>query len=206
VFALNHRATPRFQFPAPLDDVRRAIRFIRYHADQYRIDPRRIGVLGGSSGGHLALLLGTMDGMGEPDDPDPVNRVSSSVQAVVAWYPPSDLGSIGDALRPQVDALLVGPSTTAPAMPVDAQIYRDASPITYVSVGDPPTLLVHGDADATVPFQQSVALIAVLERAGVESEFLHVPGGGHGPAALARAPNPPDYIGATVGWFNEHLR
>jgi acetyl esterase/lipase len=84
VFVVNHRATPRFQYPAPLEDVQRAVRFVRSNAATYRIDPDRIGAFGSSSGGHLVSLLGVLDGKGNPTDPDPINRISSKVQAVVA--------------------------------------------------------------------------------------------------------------------------
>lgn len=77
VFSLNHRATPRFRFPAPLEDVQRAVRFIRAHAKDYGIDAERLGAIGGSSGGHLVLLLGMLDGRGSESDPDPVNRLSA---------------------------------------------------------------------------------------------------------------------------------
>ena len=93
VFSLNHRATPRFQFPAPLEDVQRAVRFVRYHAAEYGIDPDRIGAVGGSSGGHLVSMLGVLDGHGDSDDPDPVNRVSAKVQTVVARAAPISHGS-----------------------------------------------------------------------------------------------------------------
>ena len=94
VFSLNHRATPRFRYPAPLADVQRAVRFIRFHAEVYGIDPERIGAIGGSSGGHLVSLLGVLDGDGNPDDPDPVNRVSAKVQTVVARAAPADMARL----------------------------------------------------------------------------------------------------------------
>ena len=76
VFVINHRAAPRFRFPAPLEDTRRAVRYVRAHAAEYQVDPSRIGAMGSSSGGHLAHLLGTMDDDGYPQDEDPVERQS----------------------------------------------------------------------------------------------------------------------------------
>ena len=102
VFSLNHRATPRFRYPAPLLDVQRTVRFIRYHAEEYGIDLDRIGAVGGSSGGMLVSLLGVLDGKGDPEDPDPINRVSAKVQVVVARAAPVDRtrmsNSVGGAL------------------------------------------------------------------------------------------------------------
>ena len=91
VFGINHRATPRFQYPAAVEDAQRAVRFVRHHAERFGIDPNRIGAMGGSSGGHLVSLLGTLDGAGDPDDPDPLNQESAKVQCVVARAVPADL-------------------------------------------------------------------------------------------------------------------
>lgn len=93
VFAINHRQAPRFRYPAPIEDAQRAVRFIRFHASDYGIATDRIGAWGSSSGGHIAELLGTMDGKGEASDSDPVNRLSAKVQTVVAVFAPSDFRS-----------------------------------------------------------------------------------------------------------------
>ena len=94
VFVINHRQSPRFRYPAPIEDAQRAVRFIRFHASSYGITSDRIGAWGSSSGGHLAELLGTMDGKGDASDSDPVNRLSAKVQAVVALFAHSDLTSL----------------------------------------------------------------------------------------------------------------
>jgi len=91
VFGINHRASPRFRHPAHLEDAQRAVRFVRHHADEYGIDPDRIGAMGGSSGGHLVSLLGVLDGKGMAEDASPVNRESAKVQVVVARAAPTDL-------------------------------------------------------------------------------------------------------------------
>jgi len=93
-FVINHRAAPRFRYPAPIEDAQRAVRFIRHNAAAYAIDGRRLGAWGASSGGHLAGLLGTLDGAGDPNDSDPVNRESAKVQAVVTLFPATDLASL----------------------------------------------------------------------------------------------------------------
>ena len=83
VFSVNHRAIPRFLYPAAIEDVQRAVRFIRHQAAQYGIDSDRIGAVGGSSGGYLVSMLGLLEGVGDPKDPDPINRERANVQCVV---------------------------------------------------------------------------------------------------------------------------
>ena len=209
VFSINHRAAPRFRHPAQLEDVQRAVRFVRFKASDYGINPARIGATGGSSGGHLVSLLGTLDGEGDPDDPSPINRESAKVQCVVARAAPVDL-----RLMPGTN--LFGFRQTIPREGnVEFRLLAEASPLTYVSSDDPPFLLLHGDADPTVPFEQSESMKAALSAAGVEVELLRVPGGGHGPrfsalvengGSIQREPtNPPDYVGAMINWFDRFL-
>src|SRR5439155_20332770 len=87
---------------------------------------------------------------------------------------------------------------------VEYRAYRDASPVTSVAKGAPPFFLMHGDADATVPFEQSEIMEKALHDAGAEVRLLRIPGGAHGPD-FPGAVNPPDYLGEMVGWFDDHL-
>ena len=87
----------------------------------------------------------------------------------------------------------------------EAQRYAEASPISHVSADDPPFLLIHGDADETVPFEQSELMLAALKKVKVPVELLRIPGGGHG-ATFRGAQNPPDYVGAMIRWFDQHLK
>ena len=205
VFALNHRATPRFRYPAPLEDVQRATRFIRAHAADYKINPDRIGAIGGSSGGHLVLLLGMLEGIGDTSDPDPINRVSAKVQVVVARAAPADLGRINTSDGQAALSLLMGARGSENTHTEEGRRYREASPLAFVTADDPPTLLLHGDADETVPFEQAGFLEASLTAVRVPSSVIRVPGGGHGPS-FPGARNPPDYLGAMVGWFDKYLK
>lgn len=205
LFAINHRAAPRFRYPAAVEDAQRAVRFVRHHAATYGIDPDRIGAYGGSSGGHLVSMLGVTDGNGHPDDESPINRHSSKVQAVVALYPATDLGAFasgpdGDKAAP---ASFVGTRPSRNPQSAEALLYAEASPVFHVSPDDPPVLLVHGDADTVVPFSQSELFQEALAKSGVIVDFIRVPGGGHGRAL--DVPNAPDYIGAMVEWFDQHL-
>jgi len=205
VFALNHRAAPQFHYPAAIDDVQRAIRFVRHHAQDYGIDPARIGGVGGSSGGHLIGLAGMLASPGNPADADPVNRESAALQAIVLRAPLLELRTI-DTVEgiAYVTSFMEAPPSQASA----AAAYAAASPIAHVTDHSPPTLLIHGDADALVPLRQSTAMEALLGKSGVPVKLLVIPGGVHG--ADFGSPTPradwPNYYGATVDWLNRYLR
>ncbi len=207
IFAVNHRAAPRFRYPAALEDVQRAVRYVRHHAARFGIDPERIGAAGGSSGGYLVSMLGVMDGTGSTDDPDPINRQSAKVQTVVARAANADLLNVPSsaAMISFLGMVLsVGPSTPPPTS-LEYRTFRDASPIHHVSRDDPPFLLMHGDADAIVAFKNSELMHQALRSAGVSVQLLRVAGGGHGPT-FAGATSPPDYLGEMVRWFDRYLR
>jgi acetyl esterase/lipase len=211
VFVINHRATPRFKYPAPIEDAQRAVRFIRHNATGYAIDAERIGAIGGSSGGHLVSLLGTLDGSGNPADADPVNNHSAKVQTVVAVYPAIDFlafetsnpwagGAISLLLGP------VNPSWKPPPLqdPDAITVYQQASPMSYLSSDDPPFLLIHGDADSVVPFSQSVLFQEGLQEENVEVRLIRVVGGDHGPGLIQE--NGPDHVSEILKWMDEHLK
>lgn len=207
VFTLSHRATPVFKYPAPVEDVQRAVRFIRHNAATYKIDPARIGGLGGSSGAHLISMLATLDGAGDAADRDPVNRHSAKLQCIAARAAPTDLPKMAGSAGAPLVALFVGavaPDGAAATSP-ELKIAAAASPVTYVTRDDPPVLLIHGDADRIVPFQQSEVMKAALGAAGVPAKLLRIPGADHGPE-FPGAKNPPDYKAEIVAWFNTHLR
>lgn len=204
VFALNHRQSPRFRYPAAIEDAQRAVRFVRHNAERLGINAARIGAAGGSSGGHLVCLLGSLHGRGDPEDQDAVNRESARVQCVVARAAPVDLvrmgtnplvaGFMGMIFRGEAD----GPYG------VEQQTYREASPLNYVDGSTPPTLLIAGTNDVVVPPEQTELMHAALDAAGVPNELLWIEGAGHGPE-FPGAVNPPNYLGAMVRWFDQHL-
>ena len=207
VFAITHRATPTFRYPAAVEDVQRAVRFIRHNAAKYGIDPTRIGGSGGSSGGHLVSMLGTMDGAGDPNDVDPVNREGAKLQCIVARAAPVDLSQMSPSNGGDALALFLGVAANQPRQKGSSE-YKTiwaASPINYVSPDDPPFLLVHGDADRTVPFHQSEMMEAALKKVGVPVKLIRIEGGDHGPT-FPGAKNPLDYKAEMVKWFNIYLR
>jgi acetyl esterase/lipase len=205
LFVVNHRNGPRFHYPAAVEDVQRAVRFIRYNSSAFGINPDRIGAVGYSSGAHLAALLGVLDDTGDADDADPVNRVSGRVQCVVAAATPADL----TLYRSPEWALFMGqlPAPTgASPDPIAVKAYRAASPVTHVSSSSAPMLLLHGDADATVPFAMAETMREAMEKAGAEVKLIRLPGGSHDFSGEADGrPDWPDFFTETVGWLDGHL-
>jgi acetyl esterase/lipase len=158
-------------WPEALEDLRAAVRWIRAHAAEYRVDPDRIVAFGSGAGGHLAALLGT-----DPPTSKPPGE-SSRVQAVVSLYGPTDLAELrqGRTLANDPIGLLIGSNgpDAGPAL-------RAASPIEHVSPDDPPMLLLHGSDDLWVPPIQSRVLADRLRQAGVDCRLIVVPGARHG--------------------------
>jgi acetyl esterase/lipase len=205
VFAINHRAAPRFRYPDAVEDAQRAVRFVRHHAKEYGVHPERIGGMGGSSGGHLVSMLATLDGAGNPEDLDPVNRQSAKLQCAVTAAAPSDLSKIKtEAGLSAVISFLGMPLRDTNPAAAESKRYTEASPVSHVSADDAPFLLLHGDADRTVPFEQAELMEAALRKAGVEVQLIRVPGGGHG-VNFEGATNPPDFLGEMVRWLDRHL-
>jgi acetyl esterase/lipase len=207
VFAINYRLAPRFRYPAALEDAQRAVRFVRHNAKRFGIRPDRIGGVGGSSGGYLVSMLGTMDGSGRPEDPDPINRESAKVQCVVARAASSDLLNVttGPAMASFLGMIASAGPAPPPPRSIEYQTFRDASPVHYVTKDDPPFLLMHGDADPIVPIKHSEVMEQALKTAGVPTKFLRVAGAGHGPT-FSGATNPPDYLGEMVRWLEIYLK
>lgn len=217
VFAVYHGSQPKFTIPEVIADINRAVRYIRAHAADYQIDGDRLGITGGSAGGHLSLMLGTAGDAGDPKSKDPVERVSSRVQAVACFFPPTDFlnyggkdknafapGGIIHFLRAAVDVREFDPKTQMLERVTDekkqTELLRKISPISHVSAGSAPTLIVHGDADGLVPIQQSEAFVARLKEAGVPTELIVKKGVGHVLAGMEA-----EQI-RCIDWFDKHLK
>ena len=143
---VRHGSSPYFKVPDAVADVKLAIRHIRAHARDYGVDPERIGVSGGSAGGHLSLVLGTMGDDGNSGAADPVDKAASRVQAVVAYFPPTDM-------REYVNHATLSKQFPAVVFPAEQAV--DVSPLLSVTKDDAPTLLIHGDKDELVPISHS---------------------------------------------------
>ena len=166
VVAINYRLAPENPFPAMIEDAKCAVRYLRAHASEYDLDPNRIGVWGGSAGGHLVNLLGTTDESAGFDVGEYLDQ-SSRVQAVVDMFGPTDL-------IVQFEGGYEGASRVFAGF--DAAL---ASPVTYVTPDDPPFLLFHGDSDPLVPIEQSQIFLAALQAAGVPAKLVIVENSGH---------------------------
>lgn len=205
VFAVVHGSQPRFVIPEITEDIHRAVRFIKHNAARFGIQPDKFGVTGASAGGHLSLTLGTQGGPGKPDARDPIDRLSSEVQAVACFFPPTDFLNYG---KPGEDAVGVGILAnfkTAFGARADTaesrQIYgREISPINYVTTRTVPTLIIHGDADKLVPIQQAEIFVKKVQDSGVKAALVVRPGKEHGWAEL------PKDLEIIADWFDEHVR
>ncbi len=161
--SVSYRFAPDHRFPAQLEDVQAAVRWLRANAGTLGVDPTRIGAAGGSAGGHLVALLGTTDA--------PVDGVSSRVQAVVAFNGVFDFPTLNTAGASGPRRDLLGE---------DPQMAQTASPLQHADGTAAPTLLLHGTGDETVPFAQSAAYAARLEALGVPVELVPSAGATHG--------------------------
>jgi acetyl esterase/lipase len=172
--SLTYRLSGESPFPAAVEDCKCAVRFLRANAAKYGIDPDKIGVAGSSAGGHLAELLATADQSAGLEGGGGWQNVSSKVQAVASYYGVSDLTMPFPAdTVPVIVKFFQGTQKEKP------ELYRKASPIFYVSKDDPPLLLVHGEEDDGVPFDQSVSMAEVYRRLGLPVEFIAVKNAGH---------------------------
>ncbi|MUG69347.1 alpha/beta hydrolase [Paenibacillus validus] len=183
VASVEYRHSLEATFPAQIQDVKTAIRYLRANADKYQIDPARVAVWGDSSGGHLSALVGVSEGFAEFES-DLYTEQSSGVKAVVDFYGPTDLlqmnkypSKVDHDAGDSPESLLIG----GPIQEHPDKVSR-ANPITYISREKalPPFLIMHGDQDELVPFNQSVLLYEALKEAGQDVTFYKVKGAGHG--------------------------
>ena len=187
---VGYRLSQEARFPAQIHDCKAAVRWLRANAGKYNLDPNKFIAWGGSAGGHLVALLGTSGGVAELEGNDNDLKESSRVQAVVDWFGPTDFLHIGDA---QSDLQHNAPDSPESKLIGGALLENKdkaakASPITYVSKEAPPFLIMHGDHDRTVPFNQSELLYTALKKVGVDATFVPMKGAGHGfggPEAIA---------------------
>ncbi len=205
VFAIYHVSQPQSTIMEIVDDMHRAVRFVRHHARDYGVDPNRLGVTGGSAGGHLGLMLATRGGPGPANAPDPIDRESSAVQAAAVFYPVTDLlnlgtstENLGDGGPPKSFKKGFGPQATNLA--VWKVIGRDLSPIYHLTTNLPPTLIYHGDADTLVPLDQSERFGVRAREIGKPIQLVVHPGGSHGWLTM-----PLDII-KFADWFDQHLK
>jgi len=200
VVSINYRLGDyQTKFPAMIEDAKCAVRYIRAHRSEYNIDANRIGVVGASSGGHLAALLGTTDKSAGWDVGEYLEE-SSRVQAVIVMSGISDFTSnIPNGLNTSIFYAFgyLANSNTPENIA--------ASPISYVTSDDPPFLIIHGDKDGVVPLAQAETLHNTLTEAGVPSMLVIVQGGDHGLQTLNGDPTIPsqEEFSKTISEFIE---
>ncbi|MDR3702690.1 MAG: alpha/beta hydrolase [Candidatus Sulfopaludibacter sp.] len=199
VFSINYRLAPQYPYPYMVSDVERSVRYLRHNAAKWHADPARIALVGGSAGGFLSNMAGLRGGPGDAHAPDPVDRESAKVQAVVTLFAQSSFATV--PLNRDVHALL-DPLISQKG---EAAALREASPITYVSADAPPFLQILGDKDEYIPFTEATNLDSALRKLGVASQVIRIPNGMHGTGGWHKLPNVPDWERRMVEWLNATL-
>ena len=218
VFVVVHGSAPVYTIIDAVADLQRAVRFIRFNAADYQVEPNKIGITGASAGGHLSLICGLMDKSVGENSGDPIDFISAKVQAVACYYPPTDFlnwGAAGqnimksDLMKAPVFNHLFeirkwNPQRRLFSYITDTietnKILFDISPINNISSNDAPVLIIHGDQDNVVPLQQSESLIKKLQEAKVPASLNIKKGGRHG------WERDDSEIQMFIGWFDKYLK
>jgi acetyl esterase/lipase len=204
VAAVDYRLVPTVVFPAPIEDVKCAVRFLRAKAADLHIDPAHIGAWGGSAGGHLVSLLATTDASDGYDTGEYADQ-SSRIQAVVDMFGLADASlQLPNGCMPH-SALcnILGADATSTDLP---DRIRAFSPVTYITADDPPFLILQGDHDHTVPQEQSQLLSKRLQAAGVDQQLVIVRGGNHGLGQTREVPPPDQLVQMTIDFLVKKLK
>ncbi len=204
VFAVVHGSQPRYKVRDIMAFMHRAVRFIRFNANQWNIDPDRIGVTGSSAGGHLSLILATQGGPGDPEAKDPIDRASSAVQAAAVFYPPTDYRNWAE---PGDMAVGVGKQARwQPAFGPESETAEGReklgyamSSIYHISRTTAPVYIIHGDMDPVVPLFQAESFGKIAKKNGVPFELVVKEGAKHG--WKNKVEDEPQF----VAWFDKHL-
>ncbi|HBL74829.1 MAG: hypothetical protein A2W90_07890 [Bacteroidetes bacterium GWF2_42_66] len=218
VFLVSHGSKPRYKVPEIISQIQRAIKYARYHAKNFGVDPNRFGIMGRSSGGHLSVSAAVFgkDAISEAeyrqtysvkntDIVDPVNLVSSRVQAVACYYPPLNMVSYHHPdstfadyqnVTVYVDAFNIAKDATREEV---KGVFRQSSPYFFVTKETPPILIFHGTKDPLVPYSQAVEFMNKLKENNVPCQLITIEGAAHG-----WAKNETD-IPAMINWFEKYL-
>jgi acetyl esterase len=190
-FTINYRLAPGHRWPACPDDVETAIRWVREHAAEYRVDPARIALIGESAGGHLVSMAGVR------------SHGDTAVAAVVPFYGPHDLVFQAEN-RKSVGSGLAGLFGISDELnEASRKVLRDASPSQFVKAGLPPFLLIHGDKDTTVPYEQAIRFQKQMKEHGNTCDLITIPGGSHGMGGWEKLGSP--YASEMIAWLNKTM-
>lgn len=205
IFAVVHGSQPKFNITEIVPDIHRAIRFIRHNAAKYGVNPDKLGITGGSAGGHLSLTMAVQGTNTNANAKDEIDRESSAIQCVACFFPPTDFLNYG---QPGEDAVGVGTlknfkvafgprSDTAEER---QKLGREISPIYFVSSNTPPILIIHGNADKLVPIYQAEQFIKRCQESGVDAKLVVREGKEHGWGDMIKDEE------IFADWFDQHLR
>ena len=200
VFDVRHGSSPKFMLDEIVADVRRAVRFIRYHAAEFDIDPDRIGVWGASAGGYLTILLGLTADSGNPDSRDAIERTSNDIQAVVAYYP-AGFDWVKDVRRfPELAQGL-------PSIHIDEALLASLSIKECISPDGPPTLIIYGEEDFPFITEASASMSVALQESGVACKCIAIPGTAHEFSGEGgyHAQHGERAMSELLAWFQAHL-
>jgi acetyl esterase/lipase len=211
VASIEYRFSQKAVFPAQIQDCQAAIRWLRGNAVKYGLDAGKVGVVGGSAGGHLSALVGTSGGAGAFPQTGEFRDQSDDVQCVCDIFGPANFATVMQQAAADKNvrnifkfnsdsdpySLLIGGN-----LETDGELVAAVSPVHYISADDPPTLILHGTHDALVPYAQSVELADALRAKGVPVWLQTLPGSGHGGAAFSR----PTVMTLMGNFFDRHLR
>ncbi|MFX0210246.1 MAG: alpha/beta hydrolase fold domain-containing protein [Candidatus Hodarchaeota archaeon] len=204
---IEYRLSGEANFPAQIHDCKAAIRWLRANAEKHHTNPSQIGVWGRSAGGHLAALLGTSGNVPELEGKGGSEDFSSRVQAVVDWFGPTDFLKMGPSHQEpsSPECMLVGG-----LLQEKIEIVRMANPITYVTSDAPPFLIIHGEKDQTVLFNQSKLLYEALREAAVNATLIKVENAGHGfrpdPPNATIKPTFQEIMKRTIDFFERYIK
>lgn len=215
VFNVVHGSQPKFTITEILEDLHRAVRFIKFHAKKYNIHPDKLGITGASAGGHLSLMIGCTGGPGDPKAADPIDRLSSKVHAVACFFPPTDFLNYGEKGRAMIDRQFQPPFTAAMDwhefdskkalfVPVKdkerlVEIAKKVSPVWCVTKDTPPSLIIHGDADKLVPIQQAELFVEKMKECSCVCKLEVRKGEAHGWLTILQD------VELFADWFDKHL-
>lgn len=203
LFVVRHGSGPRYFVPEMIKDMNRSVRFVRSVAKTYGVNPDHLGITSGSSGGHLALMAAVTGDDGLPDSKDPLEKIPSKVQCVVAWFPPTDMINWGfpngytaiEFIRPGLFKSMFGQTDDL------ERRLKEISPLYFVTEKAPPLLLIHGDSDKTVPLQQSKILKEKYDSLKLPVDLIVKEGGGH-----SGWPGLMDQYPKVWQWFDKYLK